>query len=108
MSNPEVILEFLEGFPGGVCDDCVSRETHVEPRQQVNQICRRLEEQGMLTRQKGPCGLGPHTKVLNIIRRVMLTREQTAEPFSTAIEVRRTHLVRFCKALAEKHRFQDG
>ncbi len=62
MSNAETILEFLEASPKGVCDDCISRETRVEPRQQVYQICRQLERRETVTRRKDCCALCGHTK----------------------------------------------
>jgi len=67
MSNAETILEFLEESRKGVCDDCISRETRVEPRQQVYQICRQLEHRGTVTRRKDSCALCGHTKTVNIV-----------------------------------------
>src|SRR5919198_137326 len=67
MSNTEKILEFLEAVPNGCCDDCISEQTGVEPRQSVNQICRRLEKDDTISRREGPCTLGNHSKKLNIL-----------------------------------------
>jgi len=69
MSNAETVREFLEKSPKGVCDDCISEVTRIEPRQQVYQVCRRLEERGTITRGKDRCALCGHTKTLNVIGR---------------------------------------
>ena len=55
MTNEERIVEALRRQPG-LDDDELSRLTHVSPRQQVNQICRRLESRGELLRERGPRG----------------------------------------------------
>lgn len=39
MSNKEKIRAFLASNQGAFCDDCISAETGVRPRQNVNQIC---------------------------------------------------------------------
>lgn len=123
MSNAETILEFLERFPKGVCDDCISRETRVEPRQQVNQICRQLEQRETTTRCKDRCALCGHTKTLTIIRRGASAPEVAARPRSAqasreastvyqsgaaSIETLWKHLDRFCKALGNKHKISNG
>jgi len=125
MSNAEAILEFLERFPKGVCDDCVSRETRVEPRQQVNQICRHLEQRGTITRPKDRCGLCGHTKTVSVVN---IGRRRASAPDAPipsgaiqapagnavypgeapSIEALWKHLDRFCKALVDKHRISNG
>ena len=56
MTNKESILEFLEAnAPGGYCDDCLSEQLHIEPRQQVNQLCNGLAHQMRLARAKANC-----------------------------------------------------
>lgn len=43
MSNPEAIYKFLrDNAPFGYCDDRVSENTGVQPRQQVHPICSAL------------------------------------------------------------------
>jgi len=123
MSNAETILEFLERFPEGVCDDCISRETGVKPRQQVNQICRQRERRETIKRRKDRCALCRQTKTVNVIRRGASAPE-VAIPARTAqgpgdastvyqaeaasIEALWKHLDRFCKALVDKHRISNG
>lgn len=67
MSNAETTLKFLKGIPNGCCDDCISRETRIKPRQQVNHICRRMVPRE-ITRRQDRCTLCSHTKIVNIIR----------------------------------------
>ena len=123
MSNAETILEFLEGFPTGVCDDCISRETGVEPRQQVNQICRQLEQRQTITRRKDRCVRCGHTKTVNGTRPRVRAPEVAAPPraaqaagdpstgyqvAAVSIEALWKHLVRFCKALADNQKISNG
>ena len=54
-TNVERIVETLQKQPG-LDDDELSMITGILPRQQVNQICRRLERQGRLRREQGPRG----------------------------------------------------
>lgn len=117
MSNVDTIVEFLESVGRGCCDDCISRETGVKPRQQVNQICRRLEEQGKIVREEGRCALGDHRKKLSIVADALrhtpvapAAAAQSVELPSSrqkgppvAIEHLYNQLDRFCKAVWAKH-----
>ena len=53
MTHSKIIVELLREQPG-LDDDEISRLTGIEPRQQVNQICLRLERKGKLKRARGP------------------------------------------------------
>lgn len=55
MTNADRILELLKQRPG-LDDDEISRLTGIQPRQQVNQICRRLETHGRLERKPSAAG----------------------------------------------------
>ncbi len=55
MTNAEKILALLLKSPG-LDDDELSSHTNIHPRQQVYQICKRLESNGQLTRIRGPRG----------------------------------------------------
>jgi hypothetical protein len=116
MSNTEAILEFLEAIQKKCCDDCLSRGAHVEPRQQVNRICRRLAQQGTIVRENEMCALCARRKAVNIIRGLAQRRPVDASPapgprvFAApsqrqeqmpSIEAFRNHLDRFCKKLLE-------
>ena len=61
MTNAERIIALLRKSPG-LDDDELSSHTGIRPRQQINQICRRLEAQGLIRRVTGPRG-----KVVNLL-----------------------------------------
>jgi hypothetical protein len=54
-TSKQRIMEALRRWPG-LDDDLLARQSDVQPRQQVNQICRRLERQGVIRRVVGPNG----------------------------------------------------
>jgi hypothetical protein len=62
-TNTDKIIETLRRWPS-LDDDALERRADVHPRQQVNQICRRLEQQGVLKRIKGRNG-----KIANVLVR---------------------------------------
>jgi hypothetical protein len=55
MTNADVILAAIREEPGST-DAELRQRTGVEPHQQVNQICRRLEAQGSILRRSRPDG----------------------------------------------------
>lgn len=55
MDNTEKVLDYLEKSGKRLCDDCLSTQLEIRPRQQVNQICNRLAQQGNITREKALC-----------------------------------------------------
>ena len=55
MTNADKIIALLLKTPG-LDDDEISSHTNVRPRQQVYQICTRLESKGQIKRLKGPRG----------------------------------------------------
>ena len=65
LSSKERILEVLEKVSNGICDDCLSRESQVFPRQQVNSICRELSNAGKIERKKASCSICSKSKLLN-------------------------------------------
>ncbi len=62
MTNEEKLLEYIRLHPGKD-DDELARLTGIKPRQQVNQICNRLEKKGYLVRENGPLN-----KLVNRVR----------------------------------------
>jgi len=52
MTHEEQIIEYLQRIQGGIDDDMLSFATRIEPRQQVNAICRRLAAHGLVQRRK--------------------------------------------------------
>jgi len=67
MGNRDKILQFLGNNPNGACDDCVSGKADVIPRQQVNQICRPLQKQGIVERTRKNCPICKTIKIVNIM-----------------------------------------
>lgn len=69
MTSEDKVLDSLgkQGPGSGVCDDCLAVIAGVQPRQQINQICRRLHAEGRIVRQSGVCSAGNHgrEKILN-------------------------------------------
>jgi len=61
MTVEERIIDTLRRFPGQD-DDQLEKLAAVHPRQQVNQICHRLEAEGKLRRTNGPEG-----KIINTL-----------------------------------------
>lgn len=55
-SNEARILRALHHATSALDDDELARRTGISPRQTVNQICRRLEAEGVLVRHSGPDG----------------------------------------------------
>lgn len=55
MTHAAQITRLLAERPG-LDDDQIARQLGIEPRQTVNQVCRRLEAQGLLVRERGPEG----------------------------------------------------
>lgn len=71
MPNREIVLDFIAQKKGHYCDDCISDHTRVRPRQAVNQICRRLQAEGIIIRKKDTCAghCSHRLKLVNILKR---------------------------------------
>jgi len=54
-TNMERILDFIASYPGRD-DDEIARLLKIEPRQTVNQICRKLRDKGRIERKPGAEG----------------------------------------------------
>lgn len=80
--NASKILGFLKKKNGGYCDDCLSLELGITPRQQVNQICRKLQSQGKLVRKKGTCVLCRRNKLVNFLTESSKTIKITSRSIS--------------------------
>lgn len=55
MTSKERILAALARANGPVCDDCLSRQANVHPRQQVNGICNPMGQANVIVRQHDTC-----------------------------------------------------
>jgi len=68
VTNEQKIIDYLsdEGHrDNGYCDDCLSNVLKIKPRQQVNQICQNLKEEGKISRIKTSCSICKKVKILN-------------------------------------------
>ncbi|MEL1135063.1 hypothetical protein AAC978_07745 [Desulfitobacterium sp. THU1] len=57
MAQKDVVLDFLQQHPCIFCDDCLSRETKIEPRQTIFQLCTALYNQELIERDKLECSV---------------------------------------------------
>lgn len=60
-NNSDKIFNYVK-LHKGICDDCLSDLTDIEPRQQVNQICNKHD---FITREKSICCQCEKTKTIN-------------------------------------------
>jgi len=107
MTNAERILKALEKVGGGCCDTCLSRRSRVAARQQVNQICRRLEDAGTITRGETTCGVCGAAKTVSVLADTSHQRRKARTSaadisHSPSPEEMRNQLDRFCTGLWEK------
>ncbi|HAL62099.1 MAG TPA: hypothetical protein DCP08_06805 [Chloroflexi bacterium] len=76
-THGEEILVFLEREKSGYCDDCLAEKLGIQPRQQVNAICRRLAEEGIIARERAWCNRCERWKIHNYhLRRARPPREE--------------------------------
>ncbi len=59
------IVTMLQMEGKSLCDDCLSRQSGITPRQQVNGACRQLEARGALSRDEGRCSSCGLQKIVN-------------------------------------------
>lgn len=69
MGYEEKILEFLGKDRKSVCDDCLSSNLKIYPRQTVNMICRGLEDKEYLSRERKLCSICRKHKICNTLLR---------------------------------------
>lgn len=87
-THSEEILAFLEGAKRGYCDDCLAEELEIQPRQQVNAICNRLAEEGIVARQWAWCDRCERWKIHNYHLRRPRTPGEEARPEDQGFEER--------------------
>ncbi len=123
MTNREIIVKLIkEKIPTGICDDCISQISRIQPRQQVNQICNQLSSNGLISRKKSICCICKKIKTVNTaitgspsnnsnIRIDTMILESSSSKSSNNmtidIEGMRAHIVRFCKELWMTYVNQD-
>ncbi|MEI7848667.1 MAG: hypothetical protein WCK35_22895 [Chloroflexota bacterium] len=122
MSNSEVILELLDDvFPDAYCDDCLSIDLGIQPRQQVNHLCHILEVNGKAIRQRGVCSSCKKPKTTNVLNQsgILLSGQisknaqeskiskktviKTASSKEIDIEIARSEIVKICQRIWEKN-----
>ena len=112
MTESDLVVQCLESIPDRrCCDDCLVKKTRIRPRSQLSRLCRELADQGKLTRKRGKCPLGDHTKMLNTLaaepsRAVRRTGKSPA-PDTLGIEDAWRYVDRFCRAIWVKHLGND-
>jgi hypothetical protein len=67
MKRANQVLEFLEEKNKKYCDDCLSLLLKIEPRQQVNQISRKLLMEKKISRNKDVCAWCSKIKLINYV-----------------------------------------
>ncbi len=117
MSNTLDLLELLENIsPSGRCDDCLSTELGIQPRQTVNIICRRFREAKKIERFKASCSLCGKVKLINTLASpssygTIDTKKRKASTESTSktepappidVEKTRTDIVHICRKLWQR------
>ena len=102
MTNTDVILEYLDEIsPQVACDDCLSAETGVQPRQQVYQICTRLASSGAIDRRRAVCDLCGRPKYTSktasrVDHSATTATEDSSSQEPIDIEKIRTEVVQMC------------
>ncbi len=65
MTNTGVVADFISKG-NKYCDDCLSEVLDIKPRQQINQICRRLKKNGTYQREVGQCANCSKDKLITL------------------------------------------
>jgi hypothetical protein len=114
MTESDLVVQFLETISDRrCCDDCLVKKTQIRPRSQLSRLCRELADQGRLTRKRGKCPLGNHTKMLNTLAaspaRATATKRsgKPIAPSTLGIEDAWRYVDRFCRAIWVKHLGDD-
>jgi len=121
MTHRTEILAFLEDIrPDGRCDDCLSDELDIKPRQSINMTCRPLADAGDITRFKVKCSRCGKVKLVNSFARshnvqkvrpsvVLQERDVTTTGTLPVVNVEsvRTDIVRMCRKLWDQTRSDE-
>jgi|SRR5579859_4769481 len=104
MSDNALVLELLDEIrPRGYCDDCLSVELDIRPRQTVNQICRMLYAAKSVERAKAPCDRCGKVKISNVRSQESagLPKPSTLAASSVPLDIEkaRTQVVQICADL---------
>jgi hypothetical protein len=122
MSHKDEILELLDDIkPKALCDDCLSTELNIHPRQSVNIACRSLNASKTVTRIKTECDRCGAVKITNgfvskappkVVARRLAEPMPSTQPHLNAnllmdIERARTAVVRVCRTLWQEKKIGE-
>ena len=122
MSHAYDVLELLENIsPSGRCDDCLSEELHIRPRQTINLICRPLHAAGKIERFKAACATCGKVKLVNSLASpskygtigASTSKIQAASVLSPTpapvldVEKIRTGIVHICRSLWQETKTEE-
>ena len=108
MTDSALVLELLDDIrPRGYCDDCLSVELDIQPRQTINQICRTLYAAKSVERAKATCDRCGKVKITNVRRSLEsagLPKPSTSPASSVPLDIEktRTQVVQICADLWRK------
>lgn len=83
-THEKIIIGFLKRENLGYCDDCIAKLCNIQPRQTVNQICRRAYEAGKIIRGYSQCSYCGNKKITNSFN------PKTEQFISTSIQPQKT------------------
>jgi hypothetical protein len=83
MTNRERVLAVIRERPG-LTDRQIREATGITPHQQVNAICRRLADKGLVRRERGPDGITNHPTATTTTREPRQERRARPTPRNTA------------------------
>jgi len=90
MSNRDIVLEFLEQDPlKWYCDDCLSSQLEIKPRQQIFQICNRLDKENKIRREQGECSLCEKNKKVSSLG----PGRKDIYPFSRSVRIEESRAI---------------
>ena len=92
MTNRERVLALLRSEPGGLTDSEIRERTGIEPHQQVNQICRKLAQAGLIQRRSGREGRLINLPLGSLEGNSQPNRRRTVATRSEERSVRRVHV----------------
>ena len=70
MTNKEKLIDYLRKNANyAFCDDCLAKRTEISYRQQINSLCKQIEADGLVLRERGICHLCHDTKLVNTIKK---------------------------------------
>ena len=122
MSHAYDVLELLENIsPSGRCDDCLSEELDIRPRQTINIVCRPLHTAGKIERFKATCAMCGKVKLVNTLvspskygtigtstNKIPTASDLSPTPASVLdVEKIRTTIVHICKSLWQETKTEE-